>query len=169
MFTSACNRAVQMSNRALRPFGQFHADQVALDDRQPGPFQNLAPLLGVAQQEPDEGAFGRVGDRQGHDPHPAPLETANHLQQLPYLVLQENRKLPDGRVVSPPHRGKVGAGGLVEGSCEGPPMGLVIRFAVVDAGEHHRPRTIVGLRSLVPPYSRYPDLIICQKAVFEKP
>ena len=73
----------------LRPLGQFDADQIALDDRQAGPLQNLSPLLGVAQQEANQGAFGRVGDRQGHDPHAAPLESANHFQQLPYPILQE--------------------------------------------------------------------------------
>ena len=45
----------------LISLGQFHADQVALDDRQPGSLQNLSPLFGLVEQKPYEGTLRRIG------------------------------------------------------------------------------------------------------------
>ena len=38
------------------------ADQVRFNERQPGPFENLAPLFGMTEEKADEGALRRVGD-----------------------------------------------------------------------------------------------------------
>ena len=92
----------------LRRIGQLDADQVGLDDRQPGPLENLAARFGIAQQEPHQGTFGRIGDRQGDDPHIAALEAADHVHQLADAVLEKDRELADRRVVAATHRGEVG-------------------------------------------------------------
>ena len=101
-------------HEALGTAGQFDADQIALDDRQPGPLQNLAPLFGVAQQEADEGALGGIGDRKGDDADLAPLETADHFEQLPYPIFEKDRKLADGGIIPPAHCGitRIGRGSI---------------------------------------------------------
>ena len=114
MFTSACSRAVQTCSSGWLPVGQLDADQVAFDQRQAGPFQDFAALLGMAEQEPHEGAFGRIVDRQGHDPDVAPLEAADDFEQLADAVFQKHRELADRRIVPAAHRGKAGAGSFAD-------------------------------------------------------
>ena len=108
MLTSACSSAVQTSRSGLRAFGQFQADQVALDDRQAGPLQDLAALLRMAEQEADKRAFGGVADREGNDAHARTFKPADDFEELPDAVFQKDGELPDRRIVPTPHRGKPG-------------------------------------------------------------
>src|SRR6185437_4231049 len=84
----------------LRAFAEFHADQVAFDHRQAGALENLAALLGMAEQEPHEGALRRIDDRQRHDADLAALESPHDFQELSYPVLQEHGELPNRGVVA---------------------------------------------------------------------
>ena len=45
------------SQQWLMVLRQFHADQVAFDQREPGPLEDLSALFRVAEQEAGEGAF----------------------------------------------------------------------------------------------------------------
>src|SRR5207247_8680689 len=49
-------------------------------------------------------AFGGLVDRECHDPHFAPLEAADHFQQLAHAVLQKDGELPQRGEITPPHR-----------------------------------------------------------------
>ena len=73
-----------------------------------GSLKNLAPLLGMAKQQANERALGRVDNRQGNDPHLRTSKPADDLQKLADPILQEDSELPDTRVVASPHRRKIG-------------------------------------------------------------
>ena len=98
------------AQQGLRARGKFHAQQVAFHQSQSGPFQNLAPLFRMAEQKADKGAFGRLGDAQGDDPHPRPFEPPHHLQQLAHAVLQKHGELPQRGIVAAAHGGQVAVG-----------------------------------------------------------
>ena len=55
----------------------------------------------MAEQEADESALRRIVDRQCDDPHLAPLEAANHFEQLTDPILHEDGELTNRRVVAP--------------------------------------------------------------------
>ena len=74
--------------------------------RQPGPLQNFAAGLGIAEQEPHQGTLGRIGDRQRDDSHVAALEPADDVHQLADAVFQEHGELADRRIVAAAHRGE---------------------------------------------------------------
>ena len=69
-------RGADLQHR-LRRIGQLDADQVGLDEREAGPLQNLAALLGIAEQESHQGTFGGIGDCERDDSHVAAFESAD--------------------------------------------------------------------------------------------
>ena len=96
------------SQQRLVPVGKFDPDQIRLDQSQTGTFENLTPLLGMAEQEANECTFGRVVDRERNDANLAALESADDFQKLTNPVFEKDSKLPDCRVVATSHCGKIG-------------------------------------------------------------
>ena len=58
--------------------------------------QDLAALLGMAQDQAQDRAVGRVGDRQADDLDPRSLKRSVDLEQLAHPVLQEDGVLGHG-------------------------------------------------------------------------
>ena len=96
MLISAWSSAMQSSARAWGLVGSstatssFSANACLLSDK------DLAALLGMAEDQAQDGAVRRVGDRQADDLDLGPLERADDLQQLADPVLEENRELGHG-------------------------------------------------------------------------
>src|SRR5438270_8385212 len=66
--------------------------------------EDLPALLRMAQEEPQDGAIGRVGDGQPDDPDLGTLKLAVDLEQLAHAVLEEYRELSHRRPASTMHR-----------------------------------------------------------------
>src|SRR5271168_4678772 len=62
--------------------------------------QDLAALLGMAQDQTEDRTIRRVGDREPDDLDPGSLKGTVDLEQLPYSVLEKNRELSHGRPAS---------------------------------------------------------------------
>ena len=84
----------------LRAGGQLDDQQLVLGESVLVEGQDLPALLRVAQDQPEDRAIGRVGDRQADDPDLRALERPIDLQQLPHAVLEEDRELRDRRPAS---------------------------------------------------------------------
>ena len=80
---------------------QFHPNQIALNDRQTGAFEDFPSLFRVAQQEPHKRAFRGIADRESHDPHGAAFKPPHDLEKLADAVLQEDGELAYRGIVPP--------------------------------------------------------------------
>lgn len=77
----------------LASFGEFDADQVAFDDRQPSPLEDFAASFGMAHDESDEGAFGSVTDGKRGDSDSSDFKATDHFEELSDAIFQEQREL----------------------------------------------------------------------------
>ena len=99
MFTLGLQKRGANLQQRLMAFGQFDANKVGFDQRQPGTFENFPPLLRMAEQKPHKGTFGGIRDRQGDDLHPTAFKPPNYFQELPDPIFQKYRELANRRIV----------------------------------------------------------------------
>ena len=92
-------RHAQVGKR-LRAGGKLDHQQLVLGKGMLVEDQDLPALLGMAHNQPQDRAIGRVGDRQPDDLHSRTLERTIDIEQLAHPVFQENRILGDGRPAS---------------------------------------------------------------------
>ncbi len=92
------------AEQGLMVVGEFDADQVTLNQGQPGSLKDFTTLLGVAEEETHKGTLSRIVDREGDNPHTGTVKPPHHLEQLSDTVFKKYSELPEGGPIPAPRR-----------------------------------------------------------------
>ena len=100
MLISACrSRGTKVAKRGWTG-RQLRGEQLVFGERELVQAEDLSALFRMAEDQPQDRAIGRVGDRQSDNLDFGALEGADHFEELADPVLQEHRELRDGRPIA---------------------------------------------------------------------